>query len=182
MDLTNRGLFLEATKHRRPAESANFTSDALIGLAMKKITKSPLEIKSYGDDAATSNAFLEISDILISRETLLSVGYDSSKADELWARWTHWPARGPQREIDEDDGGLDVTFKDFITLRGGEFPDTDSEDGAEWTASLTTYGLDPEVQARILHPRLCVVRCCSMTMYIIPCFVRYITFNFRKQS
>jgi hypothetical protein len=112
----------------------------------------PLDVRAF--DNVIAGAFVTIPDILISKETLIYVGFNTTKADELWKCWSNWPAHGPQREVDNDDGGLQVTFEDFITLHmgSGGSPDTDSEEDLEWTACLTSYGLSTEVQNAILDP------------------------------
>lgn len=147
-DLTNRGLLRPADRvgmsrlHKRRAHRSSDEENEDI----------PLDVQTSSDTAV--DPFVNIPDVLISKETLLYVGYDETKAEELWNRWSDWPADGPQRETDEDDGGLQVTFEDFITLRigAGGSPDTDSEDDSEWTACLTAYGLATDVQAAILDP------------------------------
>lgn len=60
---------------------------------------------------------IKFPDALISKETLICVGYDLTKADELWNRWSNWPADRARREIDDnDDDGLQVTCKNFNHL------------------------------------------------------------------
>jgi hypothetical protein len=64
----------------------------------------PLTIRPDSPEAV--DAFATIPEYLFSRETLIHVGLSEEKADELWDRWSNWPADGPRREVDSDDGGL----------------------------------------------------------------------------
>ncbi|KAK3353260.1 hypothetical protein B0T25DRAFT_544093 [Lasiosphaeria hispida] len=112
----------------------------------------PLEIPQ--NDSAIQDAFASIPVYLISQETLTHVGLSASKAEQLWSTWTNWPTDGPGRETDADDGGLQVSFLDFITghvTRSG-IPDTTGEDDTEWYTCLNACGVDPKTQAAIMDP------------------------------
>lgn len=102
-----------------------------------------------------AGGFVAIPDTLVSRETLLYVGYVPSEADALWDRWCNLflPIVHFEIDVDEDGGLEDLTyvFEDLIAV-GGRATNTYSEDDAEWTASLTAYGMAPGVQAAILDP------------------------------
>lgn len=90
---------------------------------------------------------------LVSRETLLYVGFSEERATELWNRWTNWPAGSLRREIDSDPGGLYVTFEDIIMRSCDSRPDTTSDDVQEWRACLEQCGIEIGVQDKILDPR-----------------------------
>ncbi|KIH91696.1 hypothetical protein SPBR_01706 [Sporothrix brasiliensis 5110] len=102
------------------------------------------------------NNFVEVPEHLISRATLTYVGYTDGKADELWYRWTHWPADGPRREVDNVSGELYMTFKDFITSHIGisdSFPDnTWGDQTHRWIQCLRRYGINEDTISAILEP------------------------------
>lgn len=100
----------------------------------------------------SDDAFATIPENLISRETLLHVGLSENKATELWHRWTNWPASGPRRETDVDDGGLQVTFIDYILGAFENQVDTAEDDDAIWNACMSTCGIDVTVQVAIMDP------------------------------
>ncbi|KAH7137266.1 hypothetical protein B0J13DRAFT_625044 [Dactylonectria estremocensis] len=110
--------------------------------------------------AAAINAFVTIPDELISRATLTHVGFSEAKADALWNTWTDWPssALGPRRETDPDDGGLQMTFIDFITGPFVTSNDTASDNEADWKRVMGQYGLSTEVQHAILDPNFKYLR------------------------
>lgn len=91
-----------------------------------------------------ADAFVTIPMHLISRDSLIYVGLSSSKADELWDKWTNWPSTGPQRETDPDDGcGLVVTFLDFLVGHSvGNTADAVTEEDDEWRSCLDKCGID----------------------------------------
>lgn len=102
---------------------------------------------------------------LISRETLLYVGLSENKATELWHRWINWPAFGPRREIDVDDGGLQVTFIDYILGTLENQVDTAEDDDAAWNACLSTCGIDVTVQVAIMDPVFKDLRLSNSCLY-----------------
>ena len=118
----------------------------------------PLQISQ--SSSAMQNAFVTIPEALISRETLTHVGLSASKGDEIWGQWTDWPADGPRREIDADDGGLQVSFPDFIIGRvtRGNKPDTIGESDTEWRECLDTCGIASDTQAAIMDPNFTFLR------------------------
>ncbi len=118
----------------------------------------PLQIPQ--SSSAMEDAFVTIPKALISRETLTHVGLSASKGDEIWGQWTNWPADGPRREIDADDGGLQVPFLDFIighATRGNK-PDTIGESDIEWRECLDTCGIASDTQAAIMDPNFTFLR------------------------
>jgi len=42
------------------------------------------------------------------------IGLTTTKANEIWSLWTHRPTDGPRREVNNNDGDLQVTFLDFM--------------------------------------------------------------------
>ncbi|KAK4224182.1 hypothetical protein QBC38DRAFT_485965 [Podospora fimiseda] len=108
------------------------------------------------------DAFVTIPEALISRETLTYVGISTSKGDEVWRQWIHWPADGPRREIDRDDGGFEgrVSLYDFIIdcVAGDDKPDTIGESKTEWLQCLDTCGTAPDTEAAIMDPDLTMLR------------------------
>ncbi|KAK3363952.1 hypothetical protein B0T25DRAFT_576400 [Lasiosphaeria hispida] len=118
----------------------------------------PLQIPQ--GSSAMEGAFVTIPKALISRQTLIHVGLSPSMADEIWGRWTDWPVDGPRREVDADDGGLQVTFFDFLVGRatGGSKPDTTGEGDTEWYECLDACGIAPDTQAAIMDPNFTILR------------------------
>lgn len=98
------------------------------------------------------DAVTMIPDTLISRETLVYVGFTEAKATELWSRWCNWPETGPRREVDPDDGGLQVSFLQFITGTLRCQTDVWEDDDSQWRACLDACGIDPTVQDAIMDP------------------------------
>lgn len=112
---------------------------------------------------AANDAFAMIPVALISYETLVYVGLSEAKATELWNQWTNWPAQGPRRETDPDDGGFVVTFKDFIIGSFENQVDAADDDAQQWRACLNGCGIAVDVQNAIMDPRfkyLCLSQSC----------------------
>ncbi|OBT87696.1 hypothetical protein VE02_04053 [Pseudogymnoascus sp. 03VT05] len=105
---------------------------------------------------------------IVSFETLPYVGLSTSKAEELWSRWTHWE-RGeydPRRETGPDDGGLTVMFDDFIvgwlvTNR----VDAVGDDDDEWRKCLDACGIDTAIQDAIMDPNFNSLRRSKSCLY-----------------
>jgi hypothetical protein len=107
---------------------------------------------------AADNAFALIPVALVSRETLIYVGLSEAMATEMWDRWIRWPASGPRRETDASDGGLTVTFIDYITsnLKNQVRMVLDSDH--DWQTSLDMYGIDVDTQNAIMDPHFKYLR------------------------
>ncbi|ELR04606.1 hypothetical protein VC83_04151 [Pseudogymnoascus destructans] len=118
---------------------------------------------------SSQNAFATIPAVLISLETLIYVGLSGQKANELWNQWTNWQ-RGPydpRRETDPDDGGLTVTFHDFIigwsvTNRADAVGDDDDH---EWRKCLDACGIDAATQDAIMDPNFTYLRRTNSCLY-----------------
>lgn len=93
---------------------------------------------------------------LISHATLIYIGFSGEKATELWNQWVNWPPGGPVREVDPDDGALQMTFIHFITGVFDGQTDTCSEDDDEWLKCMDSYGMSTEFQRAVMDP---VFRC-----------------------
>ncbi|KAK3346948.1 hypothetical protein B0T25DRAFT_291512 [Lasiosphaeria hispida] len=109
----------------------------------------------------SSAAFVTIPDVLISRETLMHVGLSAENAGELWQKWTNWPQFGPRREVDPDDGGLQVTFIDFIVGHMENKDDAADESDAQWRACMDACGLSVDTQDAIMDPHFTYLRLSS---------------------
>ncbi|KAF5585632.1 hypothetical protein FPCIR_8270 [Fusarium pseudocircinatum] len=57
------------------------------------------------------DVFATIPDQLFSQATIEYVGSSKKEAAKIWNGWVNWPP-GPRREIDPEDGGLEVSFLD----------------------------------------------------------------------
>ncbi|KFY40376.1 hypothetical protein V494_03544 [Pseudogymnoascus sp. VKM F-4513 (FW-928)] len=106
------------------------------------------------------NAFAAIPTHLESFESLLHVGLSNAKATEIWNRWVEdWPADGPRRETDPDDGwGLQVTFLDLIMGSLENKVDAISSNDHEWRTCLDARGIDVATQDAIMDPALADLR------------------------
>ncbi|RMJ14801.1 hypothetical protein CDV36_005548 [Fusarium kuroshium] len=148
-----------------PLDIAHLMGQGLVGAVNADGTRRihKRRLNRFGDveyghlplDAAASQAsdmFISIPDQLISQATIEYVGFSKIKANEIWSTWNNWPLTGPRRETDPDDGGLQVTFLDFICGYISSSLDTYSEDDDEWINCMNTYGLSVEVQNAILDP------------------------------
>lgn len=107
------------------------------------------------------DAFATIPDQLVSQATIEHVGFSKSTAAQIWHSWTHWPASGPRRETDPDDGGLQIIFLDFITGHISFSHNTHQDDDAAWTRCMDHYGLATELQHAILDPHFNYIRLSS---------------------
>ncbi|RSL85463.1 hypothetical protein CEP51_003305 [Fusarium floridanum] len=148
-----------------PLDTAHLMGQGLVGAVNADGTRRihKRRLNRFGDveyghlplDATASqdsDMFVSIPDQLISQATIEYVGFSKIKANEIWSTWNNWPSTGPRRETDPDDGGLQVTFLDFICGYISSSLDTYSEDDAEWINCMNTYGLSMEVQDAILDP------------------------------
>ncbi|KAH6983442.1 hypothetical protein BKA56DRAFT_655924 [Ilyonectria sp. MPI-CAGE-AT-0026] len=101
--------------------------------------------------------FIDIPEVLFSRETLTFLGFNESASETIWSRWVNC---GPDdgREID---GGL-VTFESMARAYiYGTFTreeDASSDDDLAWRASMNSCGINEELQTAIMTPRCRDVR------------------------
>ncbi|KAK4155550.1 hypothetical protein C8A00DRAFT_31595 [Chaetomidium leptoderma] len=116
---------------------------------------------------AADDAHVTIPDVLISPETLVYVGLSSSKSAEVWDRWANWPPHGPGRETDADDGGLQVSFIDFIIGHIRNEPDAADESDAQWRACLQACGIANDMQDAIMDPHFRYLRLSHSCLYWI---------------
>ena len=115
-----------------------------------------LDVTLDSPDAA--DAFVIIPVTLISYDTLGYMGLSVDKANEIWNEWTHWPATGPRREIDLDDGGLQITFIDFITARLENYEDMYDDNDTQWIQCLTMCGMCESAHEAIMDPNFKHIR------------------------
>ncbi|RSM20072.1 hypothetical protein CDV31_001151 [Fusarium ambrosium] len=116
----------------------------------------PLDVSLQSQSA--DDIFASIPDQLISHASIEYVGFSKAKADEIWNSWNNWPSTGPRRETDPSDGGLVVTFLDFISGHIATSFDTSEDDDGEWTNCMNRYGLATELQHAILDPHFKYLR------------------------
>lgn len=110
-------------------------------------------------------AFVTIPAVLISWETLIYLGLSAEKAAQLWQEWNNWPDSGPGREVDADDGGLQVPFLDFIIGHIEYTPDARDESDAQWWACMDACGLATETQDAIMDPHFTYLRLSNSCMH-----------------
>lgn len=119
------------------------------------------------ESAAADDAFVTIPDKLISRATLVYVGFSERKAAQLWASWIKWLFDGFRPNIVHDIGGLQMAFCDFVTNKPFRTNvDADEEDNDQkWTDALNAYGMAAEFQRALLDPTFKSIRltqsCCE---------------------
>jgi hypothetical protein len=146
-NLLNRGLLgpgSTAQFQRLHKRRLNRTSD-------EENCNIPIDVSISSPEA--DNAFVMIPVSLISYETLLYVGLTKEKSSELWNLWSNWPTRGPRRETDLDNGGLVVTFKDFIIGSFENCEDAVNDNIQEWQVCLNKCGIAVDVQNAIIDPQ-----------------------------
>ncbi|KFY23782.1 hypothetical protein V493_05636 [Pseudogymnoascus sp. VKM F-4281 (FW-2241)] len=96
------------------------------------------------------------SSTLISYESLLYIGLSSAKANELWHQWTNWSPGpyDPQRETDPDNGGLTITFDDFIIgWTVDSTADAVGDDDQEWPSPI--FGVQTRASTGLRTPLRC---------------------------
>lgn len=96
--------------------------------------------------------FIDIPEVLYSRETLTFLGFNESATEIIWSRWVNC---GPDdgREID----GGPVTFESMARAHiYGIFTreeDASSDDDLAWRASMNSCGINEELQTAIMTPQ-----------------------------
>ena len=163
-----------------PLDAANLLSHGLLSLSgttgscrlhKRRLNRSsdeehrdiPLNISL--ESLAADDAFAIIPTVLISRETLVYIGFSAAKAAEMWSEWTNWPAFGPSRETDPEDGGLQVTFIDFFTGAVEYRADTAEDNDVQWRACLDMCGISIDVQDAIMDPHFKYPRLSQSCLY-----------------
>lgn len=126
---------------------------------------STISLSITHDSPQAHDAFTTIPVVLISRESLEYLGLSEQRSRELWEEWTSWPATGPKREVDADDGGLRVTFHDFILGHFDNMQTAHGEDDDLWRQSLTSCGMSQDVQDAIMDPAFKEIRSTANSMY-----------------
>ncbi|KAM3563006.1 hypothetical protein ARSEF4850_002547 [Beauveria asiatica] len=97
------------------------------------------------------SAFVTIPTFLISKATLLHVGFTKARAEQLWTQWNNWPEYEPLREVDYEDAEDGMSFLYFMTGISRARDTTSSRD-EDWTAAMTGWGIKPELQQAIIDP------------------------------
>ncbi|KAK3370740.1 hypothetical protein B0T24DRAFT_299030 [Lasiosphaeria ovina] len=120
---------------------------------------------SFDVSLESSVAFSTIPDVLISRETMIHIGLSTEKTDELWQQWVNWPHDGPRREVDPDDGGLQVSFLDFVLGRVLHRSDAIGENDVEWRVCLDACGLAPATRDAIMDRHFTYLRQSNSCQY-----------------
>ncbi|EFX06424.1 hypothetical protein CMQ_6745 [Grosmannia clavigera kw1407] len=124
-----------------------------------------LQINLESPDA--TNAFATIPVSLISHDSLVYLGFSAAKSDEIWSQWTDWPSEGPSREIDPDNGGLQVTFIDFVRCRLRNYEDTYEDNDDQWCQCLSLCGMSKAVQDAIMDPQFKRIRLTNSCIFWI---------------
>lgn len=110
----------------------------------------PLDGRSVSPNGA--QAFAAVPAQLISRQTLEYIGLSSAKANEVWESWSNWPASGPRREVDADNGLPCVIFRDFVLSPLYNHTDAWKDDDEQWHACMNICGISDSLQAAIMDP------------------------------
>ncbi len=97
----------------------------------------------------SESAFVTIPTFLISKATLLHVGYTEARASLIWNHWSNWPEGEPQRETDYEDWGMGMSLLEVITGSISRSRDTTSSRDEDWIAAMTGWGIKPEIQEAI---------------------------------
>ncbi|KAM7214981.1 hypothetical protein V8F06_009658 [Rhypophila decipiens] len=129
----------------------------------------PLEVAP--NSPLADDAFADLPSVLISRETLIHLGYTDEKAGYIWDCWTNWPDDTLFfREGDPDDEREEYIFLDYLIehIRGTTEPrDVDGDRDEDWTTYLTECGISADLQSRIMHPRFAYLRRTESCLYWI---------------
>ncbi|KAF5963507.1 hypothetical protein FBULB1_13349, partial [Fusarium bulbicola] len=97
------------------------------------------------------NAFATIADQLFSQATIEYVGFSKQEAAKIWNGWINWPP-GPRREIDHEDGRLEVSFLDWFTRNASYSSHVWQGNDAAWWDCLLQNGIATELQQAIMDP------------------------------
>ncbi|KAH8908072.1 hypothetical protein BR93DRAFT_592969 [Coniochaeta sp. PMI_546] len=124
-----------------------------------------LPINITGSNELPDDLFAMIPTLLVSHETLQYVGLNETTAAKLWADWNNWPSTGPRREVDEDDGGLVVTFLDYILGAFERHRDCTHQDDQECHECLSDLGLDAGTISAILDGKFRYLRMTQPCIY-----------------
>ncbi|KAH7233387.1 hypothetical protein BKA59DRAFT_535316 [Fusarium tricinctum] len=153
-----------------PGDAAHLMSMGLAGPSnngMRKVHKRRLNRSSDEENShiplstnprSRPDAFATIPDKLLSKETIVYLGFNRDKATEIWNGWNNWPASPPRREIDPDDGGLEVTFLDWVKGRVSYSNDVWEDDTAAWLNCMQSWGIATELQHAIMDQHFKSIR------------------------
>jgi hypothetical protein len=100
----------------------------------------------------------EIPKQLFSKATIVYLGFNNEKATEIWDGWNNWPASPPRREIDPDDGGLEVSFLDWVKGHASYSNNVWEDDTAAWLNCMQQWGIATELQQAIMDKHFKSVR------------------------
>ncbi|KAI1377139.1 hypothetical protein F4677DRAFT_459485 [Hypoxylon crocopeplum] len=104
----------------------------------------PLDVRTDSPNAAY--AFATIPTTLISRDTLRYLGHSLDK-------------------VDSNNGGLEITFIDFITARLENYEDACEDDDHQWHHCLAACGVSGSVQDAIMDPRFNDIRLTNSCLF-----------------
>jgi len=145
-DLKANGLLVgaEVGSHRIHKRRLNRSSDEEYCHLPLTLPESPMSPEAH-------DAFVMIPLSLISEETLVFVGLSAERANELWSEWTRMsPDYAVFREGEPDNGGLELTFIDFIVGRTEvKGCDTDNSD-TQWRECMDACGVSLDTQDAIM--------------------------------
>lgn len=96
---------------------------------------------------STNEDFVKIPAFLISRETLIYIGFTDTAAKTIWVHWNN--INNNSREIDGGPVTFESTFRARVHNRG---EDTYSADDDEWRALMDVLGLAQDFQGSMLTP------------------------------
>ncbi|OAA76180.1 hypothetical protein LEL_05864 [Akanthomyces lecanii RCEF 1005] len=118
----------------------------------------PLNVPLASSDA--NEAFASIPAEIISKATLVYVGFDLDTATLLWSKWTNREQDGGiYREGDPIGAhGEQMAFLDFMSGGIGERGDTWDTDNQKWIDCMNAYGMAREFQEAILDPQFNDIR------------------------
>ncbi|OAA47965.1 hypothetical protein ISF_09497 [Cordyceps fumosorosea ARSEF 2679] len=119
----------------------------------------PLDVSYSAPDS--QSAFATIPTFLISRATLIHVGFTKTRASQLWDLW------GQQQEAeaelrrefgDDENDGMGMTFLDFMKSAISRSRDTASSRDQDWIAAMTAWGIQSELQEAMTDPMFDPIR------------------------
>ncbi|KAF4962446.1 hypothetical protein FSARC_9475 [Fusarium sarcochroum] len=142
-----------------PTDAAHLMSRGLAGPVdddgTRRVNKLWLQ---NAEESMDPSAFAKVPWQLISEATIEYLGFTPRLAAQIWRGWINWPADGPQREIDPEDDGLQVSFLDFVKGHVSHSIDTSEDDDSVWKRCMQHWGVATELQEAIMDRRFKYLR------------------------
>ncbi|KAF7921072.1 uncharacterized protein EAE97_011340 [Botrytis byssoidea] len=142
--LTQRNLIKPATRRRRLISSSILQSESL--------SSSDSGSGSGSSEGIDMKDFTIIPEFLESEETIEWLGWNPTKAAEIWNRW---------KEIQETEQDQGTIFEvEFLQCALGHIPGRSFEDGSsDWEEHMRSWGISDELSDAIMDADFTDIRC-----------------------